>query len=190
MDVITGIFSNLARKIRGASDTKSDYIFYKIVDSFEEDQTYKLQCINTKATFNSKITEIVFDIDILHGLHPVQACYIGIEYSRHIKNISPSAKLQEKQTKKICKLSVCRYGKYRLRFQDRDGEICFIDNNNNGKEFIMDPRDIALSEELINEFDAAQAFYIGLLAGFCINNITNQKSQNQHFQKPKLRIIK
>ena len=30
----------------------------------------------------------------------------------------------------------------------------------------MDPRDIALSQSLIEEFDAAQAFCIGILAGF------------------------
>ena len=29
----------------------------------------------------------------------------------------------------------------------------------------MDPRDMVLSEALIEEFDAAQAFHIGLLAG-------------------------
>lgn len=190
MNAIVGIFSNFIRKIRSSSDAKFNYIFYKIIDSSEENQIYKLQCINTQATFNAKITEIVFDIDILHGLHPAQACYIGIEYSKHIKNnISPSAEMEKKQAERMQKSSLCRYGKYALCFQDRGGKIYFTDNND-GNGFLMDPRDIALSEELINEFDAAQAFYIGLLAGFCINNPAKRRSKNQQAQQPILRLVK
>ena len=50
----------------------------------------------------------------------------------------------------------------------------------------MDPRDIALTEELISEFDAAQAFYIGLTAGIKINNPTKNLAPN----KPYLQIVK
>jgi len=55
--------------------------------------------------------------------------------------------------------------------------IAFINTKTN-QDFLMDPRDIALSEELIQEFDAAQAFYIGLWAGLKLNNTTNNKKQS------------
>lgn len=163
------------------TDKRSNHIFYKIVASHEA-EIYALQCINTSAIFHARITDIVFDIDILHGLHPVQACYIGIEYSNYIKNSKPTTIRKNLQVKKLDKYSMYRYGKYRLLFQNREGFICFI-NESNKEEFLMDARDIALSEDLIQEFDAAQAFYIGFLAGLKINNPT-QKS------KPHLRVVR
>jgi hypothetical protein len=58
--------------------------------------------------------------------------------------------------------------------KNREGSICFVNISTNEK-FIMDPRDIALTEQLIQEFDAAQAFYIGLFAGLKINNPTKNR---------------
>jgi hypothetical protein len=66
------------------------------------------------------------------------------------------------------KYAPSRYGAYNLCYQNRKGLLCFI-NKKTYEEFIMDPRDIATSEELIGEFDAPQAFYIGLLAGSKMN---------------------
>jgi hypothetical protein len=54
----------------------------------------------------------------------------------------------------------------------------------------MDPRDITLSEELISEFDAAQAFYIGLLAGLKLNNPINKLKIFQESKKTNLWIVK
>jgi hypothetical protein len=54
----------------------------------------------------------------------------------------------------------------------------------------MDPRDIALSEELITEFDATQAFYIGLLAGLKINNIAKQNEKYLEIKRPMLYLVK
>ena len=55
----------------------------------------------------------------------------------------------------------------------------------------MDPRDIALSEEIIQDFDAAQAFYLGLLAGLKLNNPATKRNEIQHNkEKPYLRLVK
>jgi len=50
----------------------NDFILYKIVDSHTKGQVeyFKMQCINTKAVFDALIQDIVFDEDILYGLHP------------------------------------------------------------------------------------------------------------------------
>lgn len=146
---------------------KKDFIFYRIVGTFSSEE-YILQCINTNALFRSKTIDMVFDPDILHGLHPIQACYIGLRYSSQINQ--PNTKTIGKNFKNEYLLS--RYGKYRLVYENRSGELSFTDSETN-TALLKDPRDIALSEELISEFDAAQAFYIGLTAGIKIDRPGN-----------------
>lgn len=58
------------------------------------------------------------------------------------------------------------------------------------KEFLMDPRDIALSEKLIQEFDAVQAFYIGLFSGMKLNDKTMSDINEKKQLYPFLRIVK
>jgi hypothetical protein len=189
MGLLAEIFLGLSRKnSNGITDKRSNYIFYKIVDS-TSDEEYALQCINTSAIFQAKIIDIVFDIDILHRLHPIQACYIGIEYAKYLKKIDHPSALQNTQNQKLNKYSVYRYGSYSLCYQDRKGNLCFISQKTN-EEFIMDPRDIALSEELIQEFDAAQAFYIGLLPGIKMLNLAKDHSKSVEFKRLHLSVVK
>ncbi|MEO8400308.1 MAG: hypothetical protein ABI597_00745 [Gammaproteobacteria bacterium] len=54
----------------------------------------------------------------------------------------------------------------------------------------MDARDIALSKKLITEFDATQAFYIGLLAGLKINNPAKQNREHLNTKQPNLYLVK
>lgn len=183
MKSISGIFLGLICKKNDHSiNEKSNYIYYKIVD-FIKNEKYALQCINTSAIFYASISEIVLDTDILYALHPIQACYIGIEYARHIKKHNFQKTVQKNKNYKINSYPGCRYGKYNLYSQDRQGNLCFI-NITTHHEVIMDARDIALSEELISEFDASQAFYIGLQAGLKINNPIKKEN------RPFLQIIK
>lgn len=156
---------------------RSSYIFYKIVDISKDSNTFALQCINTNAIFHAKLQEIIYDDSILHGLHPIQACYIGIEYAKHLKSDPNPTIVKNIHSKKLPKQAICRYGDYKLLYQNRKGNICFI-NILSQNEIIMDPRDIALSEELIQEFDAAQAFYIGLLAGLKLSNPLEKHPQS------------
>ncbi len=188
MNLFVEILTSFTKK-HHSKDDKANYIFYKIVDSDVTHENFVLQCINTKAIFRSKISEIVFDTDILYGLHPIQACYIGIEYSKYLKSLN-TTQLDKNQVKaKLNKYSVHRYGSYILTFQNRTGEVGFVNHVTND-DFLMDPRDIALSEELIAEFDAAQAFYIGLLAGLKLNNPVKQLEIDKKYQKPHLVVVK
>ena len=187
MKLLSEIFSGIVKKIK-SKNNKAHYIFYKIIAS-KEDHYFLLQCRNTKATFYSTLSEIVFDTDILYGLHPIQACFIGIEYSKYIKNKNSSLTSRNREKENLKKYSIHRYGNYILLFQNREGKVGFINGITN-EEFMMDPRDIALTEELIQEFDAAQAFYIGLLAGLKSENPTKKQSVGNKYQKLNLRIIK
>lgn len=180
MKAIAEIFFSFITNKNSEKDDKVKFIFYKIVDFLEERDEYVLQCINTKALFNSKIADLVFDIDILYGLHPIQSCFIGIEYVKYLKKTGDPPKCKSKQQKKIENHSICRYGEYHFHYQDREGNVCFISKKTNQK-LIMDPRDIALSENLIREFDAAQAFHIGFMAGLKMKHVP---------KRPYLRIVK
>ena len=81
-------FSDLFDKTfkKTASD-KNTFILYRIVDSNTEngEERYKLQCTYTKAILDLRIQEIVFDLDILHRLHPIQGCFVGIEFAKILK---------------------------------------------------------------------------------------------------------
>lgn len=189
MELLTEIFSIFSTKKN--KETKENYIYYKIVNFNKADNLYVMQCINSSSTFFSNIQEIVFDTDILHGLHPAQACYIGIEYAKQIKTTNTPTEVNHIHQQKQNKYSFHRYGLYFLSYQDRKGNICFL-NSKTGESFLMDPRDIALSEELINEFDAAQAFYIGFVTGLKMDTVAiknNQKSLSKYIA-PKLKILK
>ena len=91
---------------------------------------------------------------------------------------------------RVDKYSDSRYGSYKICYQDRKGDICFS-NQETDEVFVMNPRDIALSEELIQEFDAAQAFYIGVFAGLKLNNATIRRIDvSKSYHKPYLRRVK
>lgn len=169
--------------------SKNPHILYKIVDSntTSQEELYKIQCINTKAIFTISIQDLVFDIPILYGLHPVQGCFIGIEYAKIIKNnnfLKRNNKLSSNQL-------AYRYGSYNLRYQNRQGFLGF-ENIMNNEQFLMDPCDIVLSKTLIEEFDVAQAFFIGIQAGFKFNfplkPTTSLHNKNNQFKH--LRLIK
>ena len=186
MRAMAEIFFDLLRKRNKEESEKANFIFYKIVDFKEESNEYILQCINTKACINLKLADLVFDTDILFALHPIQSCYIGIEYGRYFKEMVAMPDAHSKQPK--CEnQSIHRYGEYIMLSQNREGLIRFVSETNN-KEFNMDPRDIALSENLIREFDAAQSFHIGCMAGIKMNSPVRPSPPAR--PKPHLRIVK
>lgn len=76
------------QKFTEIKDNKDKFIFFRIVDTLHDDK-FLLQCINTRTTFKATIFEIVCDLDILYGLHPIQACYIGMEYATSIQRKAP-----------------------------------------------------------------------------------------------------
>ncbi len=185
------LLKNLIKSMIYDNKSFNSYILYKIVDyEFKNGQEYyKIQCINTKAVIKLTIEEIAFDITILHGLHPIQGCFVGIEYSKIIRlradnKIKKNIKLHHFSEKNLIK----RYGYHELEFQDRTGRLGFRHCITN-QILLMDPRDIALSQVLIAEFDAAQAFCIGVLAGFKLNNSISI-SQNSFKKAKHLQLIK
>ncbi len=158
----------------------SNYILYIIVDA-HGDSEFVLRCKNKHCTFISNIFDMVSDPNIISGLHPIQACFIGIEFVKFLSN-NPS---KIKQKKVVNDYPDSRYGIYQFCSIEYKGKVRFINRQNN-KEYIMDPFDIAISKKLISEFDATQAFHIGILAGNEIDDTSTKSSK----PKTRLRLIK
>lgn len=185
MGMIAEIFSNLRRKNQRS---KSNYVFYKIVDFLEKQNEYLLQCINTKAIFHATTSDIFADKTILYGLHPLQSCYIGIEYAQLLKQ-DESLTIQYENIEALNKEPDCGYGMCSIQYQDRKGKLCII-NKKTKEEFILDPCEVAFSEGLLKEFDAKQAFYIGILTGIKLTSTPPEQFQNAIKKKSHLKLIK
>lgn len=187
MSLLKETLANIFYKSQHPLDDKEKYIFYKIIDSYFSKgvEHYTIQCINKKSMFHAKINEIVFDTDILYGFHPIQACYIGMEYAKQFKTLNITSEKNYNAVKDNC---ISRYGIYTLVAQDRKGDISFVKKGTQ-KQFVMNPRDIALSKELIVEFDASEAFHIGFLAGLKLHNPVKDSLLHQQ-KRSYLRIVK
>lgn len=143
----------------------SKFVFYKIIDMNEnKTDVYIIQCVNSKSIFESHLSEIVFDTDILYGLHPLQACFIGIESAKFIKANNLDIRSHIKKINAMNKHVIHNYGILKVKYQDRKGDICFINSDTN-EEHVMSPKDIAFSDNIIRKFHAEQAFFIGMCAG-------------------------
>lgn len=169
----------LRRIIKHLPSNKGKYIFYKIVD--KSHNLYTIQCINTKAIFNISLVNLAHDIDLLQALHPVQACYLGIEYSKYIKTGKSKLKTGFES---FSSHSLSRYGRFIVNFQDRNNYIGFTDKFTN-ETYLKHSSEIAFSS-LIHEFDANDAFLIGTSV---VKNTHSLKPAKSH-HKPKLVLIK
>lgn len=163
--------------------SRKNYIFYRIVDYIADTDEFLLQCINTKATFSMSLCDLILDSEVLFGLEPGQACFIGLKYSQLQHSASIDASKLSHETIPL----QSRYGLFIIENKLPNGALQIL-HKKTYERIVMDPRDIALSEEMINEFDASQAFYIGVLSD---GNIEKPRSNpTRQFKNTHLRIIK
>ena len=87
---------------------------YTIVGREDKD-IYNIQCANLSAVFKETIFSIAEDIELISGLLPAQACFIGLKYSKLLKS---NEKLKYQATGNELFHVLQRYGKYK---------ICYID---------------------------------------------------------------
>lgn len=182
---LVNMFTKLTKLVSPSVD-KKNYIFYRIIEKLKNEEKFLLHCVNTSAIFYASMDEIMADVDILYGLHPIQACYIGIEYAFFIKKINVC---NSRSFDKISleKYKSCRYGDLIIISQDRFSNVRFIDRQTDF-EFSMDALDLALSN-FIERFDAIHAFYIGVLAGSNMNKAKKIKVKSQRLSSF-LKLIK
>ncbi len=181
-------FSDLfSRSLKKINSDNNQFSLYRIVDSYTIDfqENYKVQCAFTKIILDLNLDEIVFDFDILHGLHPIQSCFVGMEYSKILDKKSLFYNQQKHVTESY---KIAQYCTYYLVAQNRNGALT-IEHRNSKQQFVYDAIDVALSRELIGEFNAADAFQIGVLAGLkYISNLKRGKEPSLNINH--LRLVK
>ena len=142
---------------------RKNKVIYKIIDG-GMGVDYSLQCVNYKTVFEANILEIIFDTDILHGLHPLQSCFIGIEYAFYIKTANKIQKNSGRSIDILNNHQITSSSKLKLNYINRKGFICYTDTTSNEME-IVDPKDIVFVDSIIKEFHPGESFYIGFCAG-------------------------
>lgn len=152
------------------------YVFYKIVDQ-PSGYYYVIQCINTQGIIYETLDNIVKDKQLILGLHPIQTCYLGIEYAH---NIGTNKTIALNENHEI----LHRYGSCELIYETQERLVC-IKNHITANTEIVDPRDLSLDNSAISQFDSTEAFHIGLLAAQkCTLNSIKPK------RKPILKLVK
>ena len=117
----------LQKILRYFLQDNENHIFYRIVDNDQNEWRYKIQCMRTRNILTLSLLDTISDRDIIYGLHPIQACFIGIELSLYLK-LNPGNPSM-KNVVQIRNYSISRYGRYRIYSENRDGTVSFIDKN-------------------------------------------------------------
>lgn len=167
--------------------SKQNFVRYRIIGK-KKSYEYEMQCINTKAIFKAQIGLIVNDRDILYSLDPIQSCYIGMEYTKYTQKFHEYPDEIRRSSERFINYSSTRYGNYNICYQQRDGLICF-ECNKSQRQYIMPPHEIAFSKSLIEQFDAAQSFYIGTIAERSIKTIKRSAVLTQPNSRANLKLI-
>ena len=146
-------------------------VIYKIINE-GKNRDYILQCVNSKIVFEASILEIIFDTDILHGLHPLQSCFIGIEYAFYIKSLNKTKEINQGKIDMLSTHKITSFNKLKLKYINRKGFICYVNSTTNEEE-ISDPKEIVFIDSIIKEFHPSESFYIGFCAGKQMSIKTN-----------------
>lgn len=179
MNAIFKLYSKIRNIGIGTGQDLSNYIFYKIVYYDDESRRFTIQCINTNTFFIVHISSLLCDLDILYSLHPIQACFVGIEAVYYFKTKTDNSSVGKGFERYQ---NASRYGSCQMLYLDRKSKVHFYDKRQE-MEYAMDAVEIAASRELIQEFDSIQAYYIGYLSALTILRSPSQK-------KTTLRLVK
>ncbi len=144
----------------------SGFVFYKIISKSKK-KLYILQCLYSKSIFYASISELINNKFLLYRLHPLQACFLGIEYAAYLRT-QPSEKRYKIKPSELEDDNNLDHVTFELKYQDRTGNLYYI-NLHTKEEFINSAKELAFSDQLISKFHPEQAFYIGICAGLKIH---------------------
>ncbi|PIQ42386.1 MAG: hypothetical protein COV52_05175 [Gammaproteobacteria bacterium CG11_big_fil_rev_8_21_14_0_20_46_22] len=99
-----------------------------------------------------------------------------------------------KRAKKMNFLLSDKSGRYKIVFQNRNGEIGYFDQKSR-QEFVEHPLTLVKNDYIISEFDSSQACFIGILAGVSIEKAISSGQSPDNVgdimnKAPKLRVVK
>jgi hypothetical protein len=141
----------------------SSKIKYLIVDLDDSTNVLTFLCYGSRAFFREPLCKVVFDEKIITGLNPEQACFLGVKFGQ------------------LCKKDNFLYGdenynkfvnRYKEKFlpnddiaYDRSGNLIYFDKKTGSLR--SEPiYTVASTEGLINQFESATAYFIGVSVGY------------------------
>lgn len=157
-------------------------VIYRLTDINPDTLIVVLKCLNSSALLKDKLPKIINDKDILSGLEPIEACWLGYYYGKAIQKKSGQEK--KKLESNVSLLMQNKRGKLLIYSFNRGGTISYLDTETK-LTITEDPLLIAKNPDLINQFDPTQACYIGILSGLQI-----QKDVSKELVKPVLWLVK
>jgi hypothetical protein len=135
----------------------------RIVDFDVEKQEVIFRLAMKSPVFRLPIIEAIYHSGLVDLLAPLEACWLGGYYGRHI-SASFQAKTTTPPDKQIKFLWKDSQAQYRVMSLNRHQDICYCDQKNK-KIFTESALSIANNRYIISKFNATQACYIGVLAG-------------------------
>lgn len=189
MKIVTIINKSFLRLIEHFKRSYRRPILYKISSIDAENQTAILHVNFKNIFFTQTFSEIISNVEIIEGLSPQQACWLGVYYGRALKT-ALDGKKNLRNIKKPDYLLQHKQGCYKIISENRDGNITCI-HVKTKQTLTSHPLCIAEDGTFIKNFDANQACYIGILAGIAMIKKQNhaQVETKQHCV-PYLRLVK
>ena len=169
--------------------------YYRIVGVNISTQEMSFRIKGKAVLLKCKFSEAVADADIISGLLPTDACWLGGYYGRVlIATIEGRDKI--KKIKSLGFLLENPTAQYQVVFLNRSGSLVYLDKKT-GQEFTELPLSLVSKPNIISKFDSTQACYIGILAGVemgknggKIKNLTASPFEPEVKSYPPLRIVK
>jgi len=151
-----------------------------------------LRCVGSRMVVKFKIEQFVSDISLVDKLPAKQSCVLGGCYGRILRAAMEGRDALNK-VKKMNFLLSNKRGRYKIVFQNRNGDIGYYDQKTR-QEFVEHPLTIVNNDYIISEFDPSQACYIGILAGISLEKAVSSGKSGDEIEvilnkPPKLRIV-
>ncbi|MFN7096936.1 MAG: queuosine precursor transporter [Gammaproteobacteria bacterium] len=148
-----------------------------------DNNTINIYCRGTRVTITQKISEIIFNLNIIYNMPSQQTSYIGYYYGYlgYTSNVAHELLLAPKKKKSF----ILRFNKakYMILSTFRNGNIEYK-NIYTDEIHIKHPSEIYRNESVIANFESSQACYIGILAG-----IYQRKSEQDWGNSHRLKLV-
>lgn len=163
-------------------------ILYRLSSIDIEKQTAVLHVISKNIFIKLSFSEIISDPEVIEGFSCKEACWMGAYYGQALRT-AVDGKTHLRSIKKPTYLLKHQYGQYKIICENRDGTVGCL-HIKTRKELTIHPLSIAQDDLFIEQFDANQACYIGILAGIAMKKKRNTSSENKKTAAPYLRVVK
>ena len=167
---------------------------YRIEELDAKHERVVIRCRGNRMVLKLSFAGVLRDERLVAGLPAIQACVLGGYIGRALRS-SRSGRDALRRAKQMTFLLKNNRGRYKMVFQNRTGEIAYIDKRSK-REYLEHPLAIVGHEYIMREFDPSQACYIGILAGVSMEKAldleqkTGQKTLSKLMKTPpKLRIV-